>query len=73
MPLSRLGRASIAASDIVEDVDATLGASDAADVEEDDDHVDNDDADSDEDVSSTTTGVCDGCVHVALEASAPNR
>ena len=54
--LGRLSRASIAPSDTVEDVDATLGASDAADVEEDDGG--DDDADSDDDeITSKATGV----------------
>ena len=48
----------------MEDVDATLAASDAADVEEDDDNVDNDEADSDEDTSNATTGACVMHVHV---------
>ena len=50
---SRLGRASISASDTVEDVDATLAASDADDVREDDG---GDDADSDDEVVSGTIG-----------------
>ena len=53
--MGRLGRSSIAPSDTVEDVDATLGASDAADVEEDDGG--DDDADSDEDEVSSTSGL----------------
>lgn len=54
--MGRLSRSSVAPSETVEDVDATLGASDAADVEEDDGG--DDDADSDEDeVTSKATGV----------------
>ena len=58
--MSRLSRFSTAPSGTVEDADATLEASDAADVEEDDGGDEDggeDDADSDEDdVSSRATG-----------------
>ena len=57
--MGRLSRSSVAPSETleVEDVNATLGASDAADVEEDDGG--DDDADSDEDeVTSKATGAC---------------
>ena len=70
--LGRLSRSSVAPSETleVEDVDATLGASDAADVEEDDGG--DDDADSDEDeVTSKATGACKLVMRGLLVAADP--